>query len=31
VTFQLSGAAAAVSFDLVGASAVLVEDGDDSD
>lgn len=30
VTFQPSGAAA-VSYDLVGASAVLVEDGDDSD
>ncbi|HEX3986732.1 MAG TPA: hypothetical protein VHX13_09010 [Acidobacteriaceae bacterium] len=30
VTFQSAGAAA-VSYDLVGASAVLVEDGDDSD
>jgi hypothetical protein len=30
VTFQ-PGRAAAVSFDLVGASAVLVEDGDDTD
>jgi hypothetical protein len=30
VTFQPSGTAA-VSYDLVGASAVLVEDGDDSD
>jgi len=30
VTFQ-PGGAAAVSYDLIGASAVLVEDGDDSD
>lgn len=30
VTFQATGAAA-VGYDLVGASAVLVEDGDDSD